>query len=89
MTTTNFGYNGNGTYGGRARQTVRELAPAIGAKVRVAFENIAIDCTVVDAKNSWGQVRLQIQPLAGVGRQWIEMGRLITQDGGGYTLEVR
>ena len=59
------------------QRTCRELTPAVGASVRVRFESLTIDCTVVDAKNSWGQVRLLVQPVAGTGAQWIEMGRLV------------
>jgi hypothetical protein len=59
-----------------APQTVRELTPAIGERIYVRFEQLTIDCTVVDAKNSWGQVRLLIQPVTGTGQQWVEMGRI-------------
>jgi hypothetical protein len=61
----------------QTQHTARQLAPAIGAEVLVRFESVNIACTVVDAKNSWGQVRLLIQPVAGKGQQWIELGRLV------------
>jgi len=61
----------------RTQQTVRELTPAIGAQVTVRFEELAIECRVIDAKNSWGKVRVLVQPLAGTGQQWIELGRLM------------
>jgi hypothetical protein len=59
------------------RNTVRELTPAIGESVYVQFESLAILATVVDAKNSWGKVRLLIRPAMGVGEQWIELSRLV------------
>ena len=38
-----------------SRQTVRELLPAIGARVLVRFESLAIACVVKDAKERLGQ----------------------------------
>lgn len=58
------------------RHTVRELAPAIGARVHVRFESILVACTVRDAKSAWGKVRLLIEPVSGDGFQWIELERL-------------
>jgi hypothetical protein len=62
------------------RNTVRDLTPAIGASVRVRFEGLAIDATVIDATSVWGKVRLLVQPVAGDGRQWIELGRLVATE---------
>lgn len=56
--------------------TALEMLPAIGAKVRVRFESMQIDCTVKNVKNSWGQPRLLVSPVAGTGEQWVEMGRV-------------
>lgn len=61
------------------RNTVQQLIPAIGAVVSVRYEEITVRCTVVDAKNSWGKVRLLITPELGNGSQWIELGRLVTE----------
>ena len=63
------------------RQTVRDLTPAIGTTVGVRFESLIIDAVVVDAKNSWGKVRLLVRPAAGVGEQWIELNRLVATPG--------
>ena len=60
----------------RTQQTVRELMPALGEQVAVRFEDMIFDCTVLDAKNSWGKVRILVQPIKGTGQQWIELGRL-------------
>lgn len=61
----------------QTQHTARQLAPAIGAEVLVRFESLTIACRVQDAKNSWGQVRLLVAPVAGRGEQWIELGRLV------------
>ena len=64
----------------RTQQTVRELTPALGATVLVRFEDLTIECNVADVKNSWGKVRLLVEPLAGKGQQWVELGRLVQAD---------
>ena len=61
------------------QHTVRQLTPAVGEQVLVRFEELALECTVVDAKNSWGKVRLLVRPVAGVGEQWVELGRLVNR----------
>jgi hypothetical protein len=58
------------------RQTVRELAPAVGATVMCRFEEMYFAVKVLDAKNSYGKTRLLVQPVNGRGEQWIEMHRL-------------
>jgi hypothetical protein len=62
-----------------AQFTARQLAPAIGASVAVRYEGITVECIVTDAKNSYGQVRVQVKPVAGTGAQWIELGRLVVR----------
>jgi hypothetical protein len=62
------------------QRTVRQLTPAVGASVRVRFEDLTIECKVMDAKNSYGKVRLLVQPVAGTGLQWIELGRLVAAE---------
>ena len=62
-----------------AQLTAKQLAPAIGASVAVQFESLVIECIVIDAKNSYGQVRVQVKPVAGTGAQWIELGRLVAR----------
>lgn len=56
--------------------TATEMIPAVGEPVRVRFEDLWIDATVVDVKSSWGKARLLIRPVAGNGQQWVELGRL-------------
>jgi hypothetical protein len=52
------------------------MIPAIGTRVLVRYEQVQIECTVTNVKNSWGQARLCVTPVAGFGQQWVEMGRV-------------
>lgn len=56
--------------------TCMAMLPAIGTWVQVRFEEVWVECEVRDAKSAWGKTRVQIQPLAGEGRQWVEMNRV-------------
>jgi hypothetical protein len=57
-------------------KTAAELAINIGAEVLVQCESIRVACVVKDAKNSWGRVRLLVEPIQGAGSQWVELGRV-------------
>ncbi len=57
--------------------TAREMIPAVGATVYVAFEQIAFACTVRDVKTAWGKPRLLVAPLQGTGEQWVELPRIV------------
>jgi hypothetical protein len=57
--------------------TATQMVPAIGQIVRVRFEDLKVTAKVVDVKTAWGRPRLQIEPVAGEGRQWIELGRVV------------
>lgn len=59
-----------------ARQTVNELLPAIGATVMVRFESVSVPCLVLDARSCWGKEQLRVEPVRGLGQQWIELGRI-------------
>lgn len=56
--------------------TVNEMKPAIGQLVQVRYEEMWIDCKVVDVKTAWNKVRLQVKPVAGDGEQWVECSRV-------------
>ena len=58
------------------QKTVTQLLPAVGALVAVRMEDMVINCRVTDAKSAWGQVRLQVEPLAGSGSQWVDISRI-------------
>lgn len=59
------------------RNTVQQLTPAVGAIVGVRFDEMEVFCHVVDAKNSYGRVRLLVTPELGNGSQWIELSRVM------------
>jgi len=69
-------------------QTCKEMLPAIGARVLVEFEQVRIACMVRDVKNSYGRVRLLVEPIYGAGEQWIEMAR-VYHSASLETLEVK
>ena len=69
--------------------TTNELIPATGAEVLVRFEDLHIACRVLDSKMSYGRPRLQIEPLVGVGAQWIELSRLVQNTGADDILRQR
>ena len=56
--------------------TALEMIPAIGVHVTVRCEQMQVECIVKNVKNSWGQPRLLVAPVAGGGEQWVEMGRV-------------
>lgn len=61
--------------------TARQMLPAVGQPVLIAFEQICVACHVVDVKKSYGQVRLLVRPITGLGAQWVELGRLRSEGG--------
>lgn len=65
----------------QARQTAVELIPAVGQRVYVRFEDIAVHSVVRDAKSSYGKVRLLVSPMDGAGEQWVELSRLVAPAG--------
>ncbi len=58
------------------QNTAKQMLPAIGQTVLVRCEQMQVACLVMDVKNSYGQVRLYVIPVAGNTGQWIEMGRV-------------
>lgn len=56
--------------------THRSMDPTIGETVGVSFDQLVINCIVVDAKAAWGRVRLLVKPVCGRGEIWVEMGRV-------------
>jgi hypothetical protein len=59
------------------QHAVRQLQPAVGSAVAIRLEDLIIDCKVIDAKNSYGRVRILIEPNCGRGQQWVELSRLV------------
>lgn len=56
--------------------TVAEMSKAIGMRVSVRMESIQVTCLITDAKMSYGELRLKIQPTDGIGSQWISSARV-------------
>lgn len=62
----------------KSSATAREMLPALGARVmiHVGVGELLVECTVNDVKQSWGNIRLLVTPVAGSGSAWVELSRL-------------
>lgn len=56
--------------------TANQMIPAVGQNVNVQVESWTIPMRVMDVTAAWGKIRLEVSPLAGAGRQWIELSRI-------------
>jgi hypothetical protein len=56
--------------------TATEMIPALGQIAYIRFESITVLCRVMDVKQSYGRVRLQVAPTEGENRQWVELSRV-------------
>lgn len=56
--------------------TTQSLALLLGQTFLVRFDKLRVRVTVLDAKVSYGRVRVQVSPTDGVGSAWIEAERL-------------
>jgi hypothetical protein len=56
--------------------TTAELAKLLGQLGSYYIPGLVIEVTVIDARMSWGQVQLQIQPVSGSGSKWINADSL-------------
>ncbi len=53
-------------------RTVREMNTRLGARVYLeAAPGLRVLCTVTNAKSSYGKERLEIAPVAGEGKAWV------------------
>ena len=57
--------------------TAAQMHPAIGQIVNVRTDNWIIPMKVIDAKSAWGNIRVEVEPLNGTGRAWIELSRIV------------
>lgn len=57
----------------RTARTAKQMIIAVGQPVQLRCDALWIDCIVADVKNSWGNNRLLIRPVAGSGERWVEM----------------
>ena len=57
--------------------TAQKMIVAVGQIVNVRVESWTVPMRVVDAKSAWGNIRVEVEPLNGSGRAWIELSRLV------------
>jgi hypothetical protein len=58
--------------------TAKEMLPAIGSRALVRFESVQVECTITDAKFSYGNARVLVSPVSGQGNQWVDFSRLVS-----------
>ena len=58
--------------------TAAKMVIAIGQIAQVRVESWTIPMRVVDAKSAWGNIRIEVEPINGEGRAWIELSRIVT-----------
>ena len=56
--------------------TAKQMIPAVGHEINVHVETWTIPMVVTDVKSAWGRIRLEVEPVTGHGRQWIELSRV-------------
>lgn len=56
--------------------TATQMLPAIGRACMLRMESLSIECTITDVKTAYGRARVQVQPIAGCGTQWVELSRI-------------
>ena len=56
--------------------TANQMSVAVGQRVQLRTGSLRVDCTVLDAKTAWGNVRLLVEPVAGTGQQWVELNSI-------------
>ena len=57
--------------------TASKMIVAVGQIVNVRVENWIIPMRVLDAKSAWGNIRVEVEPINGSGRAWVEMSRIV------------
>lgn len=58
--------------------TATQMLPAIGQIVLIAFHGLSLEVKVLDVKHVYGRARLNVTPLAGDGRLWVETDRVLS-----------
>ena len=56
--------------------TTKELQKYIGKEYILPIKGIRIPVKVVDVKENWGRVILEVEPTSGEGSAWFERGSL-------------
>jgi hypothetical protein len=57
-------------------ETAASMIVLVGTQQFIAYEEIHVLCNVLDSKYAWGELRLQIQPIGGQGKQWVSANRI-------------
>lgn len=57
--------------------TACEMLPKINSYVVVRFDDIKVDCRVMDMKQSYGSTRYLVSPLCGDGSIWVTDSRIV------------
>ncbi len=63
--------------GQQMKHTANYMIPAVGQTVQVRAESWTIPMRVRDVKSAWGNIRLEVEPIHGSGRAWIELSRVV------------
>jgi hypothetical protein len=56
--------------------TAKQMIPKLDSLATVRFEQVLVACRIVDVKSAYGKTRVQVQPIEGLGEQWVEMDRV-------------
>jgi len=56
--------------------TTKQMMCALGQEMMCRFEDLKIRVKIEDIKISYGRARFLVKPLAGEGKQWVEIERL-------------
>lgn len=56
------------------------LQQYIGKQAMIQYGTLSVLVNITDAKNSYGQDRLQITPVAGSGATWVNLSSLMFAD---------
>lgn len=64
--------------------TLRELASMINevlpVRLSIGKDALSVECRILDIKQSYGNVRVLIEPVRGSGSVWVDISRLQARD---------
>ena len=56
--------------------TVNSMSRAIGQVVNIKLESFRVPMKVLDVKSAWGEIRLMVTPVNGLGVAWVTLARV-------------
>ena len=62
--------------------TATQMIPAVGQVVYLKTNALLVSCKVVDVKHAYGTARLQLEPVCGKGRTWVNLSSVQAMDAG-------